>query len=198
MTPCIYLYTSLQNFDNQVLHHHLYLLMQIEFPLYHRHRPPAYFQNHCRNIYSNRRSQSFCNVISWFCNLTWHIHTLVKKFSGRAEVCFDFYWCPREEKEVMFHRCQSASTPALGIQVCLNLRMLHLSSVPEQPKFIGNVKWLQMLLAIGCLIQLSYAMFSLVCYRKLYHNFIQSTNLTSCSARSTKNIFCSKGRLSSY
>ena len=62
----------------------------------------------------------------------------------------------------MFHQCQSASTPALGIQVCLNLRMLHLSSVPEQPKFIGNVKGLQMLLAVGCLIQLSYAMFSLV------------------------------------
>ena len=34
--------------------------------------------------------------------------------------------------------------------------------------------------------------------RKLCHNSIRCTNLTSRSARSTRNIFCSKGRLSTY
>ena len=132
---------------NQVFHHHFHLLTQIEFrhlllPLYHRHGPPADFHNRCRNICSTRRSQSFWNGISWFCNSTWHIYTFVKKFSGGVQVCFDFHRCPREEKELMFHRCQSASAPALGIQVCLNPRIMHLSSVPEQPKFVGNITWL--------------------------------------------------------
>ena len=88
----------------------------------------------------------------------------------------------------MFHQCQSASTPALGIQVCLSLRMLHLNLVPEQSKFVGNVKRLQMLLATGSLMQLSYAAFSLVFYQKLCRSLIRCTNLTDCSAR-TRGIF---------
>ena len=175
--------------------------MQIEFhhlllPIYHHHRPPANFHNRCRNIYSNRRSQSFCKSISWSYNSTWHIHTFVKKFSRGAQFCYDFHRCPRGEKKVMLHQCQSASTPALGIHVCLN--PLHLSSVSEQAKFVSKVKWLQMFLAIGCLIRLPYATFSVVCYRKLCRNSIRCKNLTSLSVRSMRNIFCSKGRLSTY
>ena len=149
-------------------------------------------------MFSDRRSQSFCNSISWFYNSTWHIHNFVKKFFGGAQVCFDFQWCPRGEKKIMFHQCQSASTPALGIQVCLSLRMLHLNLVPEQSKFVGNVKRLQMLLATGSLMQLSYAAFSLVFYQKLRRSLIRCTNLTDCSARSKRNIFCNKGRLLTY
>ena len=95
----------------------------------------------------------------------------------------------------MFRQCQSASTPALDTQACLNPRTLHLCSVPEQLKFVGSVKGFQMLLAINYLIRLSYATFPVICYRKLCRNLIRCTNLTSRLARSTRNISCSKGRL---